>query len=286
MNNNSSALRTSLAVALAAVTVVALALPLRAADILTAVETRTNLTYFNGEGADKYRHRLDLYLPKGKREVPVMMFVHGGGFTVGIKDQYAFVGQVFASYGIATAVINYRLSPKTSYPGHVQDVARAFAWLRAHVSEYGGRHEKIFISGHSAGATLVAMMGADPAYLHDVGESLDHVAGVIPISGSFTQNGRSAMFQAPAAVEREVVANASAINHVAGVHPPFLILYGDMDMPRTGEDAEQMAKALKGAGNSAEVHEIAGHAHMDMITGVMNPSDAGLRFVLGFISTH
>src|SRR5215831_13497837 len=247
------------------------------------VDVRTNLTYYSGEGADKYRHRLDLYLPKGKRDVPVMMFVHGGGFTVGIKDQYAFVGQVLAANGIATAVISYRLSPKTSYPGHVQDVARAFAWLRAHAAEYGGKADRIFISGHSAGATLVAMAGSDPSYLHDVGESLDHVAGVIPISGSFTQMGRSAMFETFPPPDVDMLRNASAINHVAGPHPPFLILYGDMDMPRTGEDAQQMAAALKQAGNSAEVHEIAGHAHMDMITGVMNPSDQALRFMLAFI---
>src|SRR5262249_56101138 len=77
--------------------------------------------------------------------------------------------------------------------------------------------------------------------------------------------------------------NAPAINHAAGRHPPFLILYGDMDMPRTGEDAQQMAAALKEAGNTADVHEIAGHAHMDMITGVMNPSDQALRFMLAFV---
>src|SRR3954469_2395408 len=145
------------------------AIPAPAADPRAPFDVHANLTYYTGEGADKYRHRLDLYVPKGKKDVPVMMFVHGGGFTVGIKDQYAFVGQVFASYGIATAVISYRLSPKTSYPGHVQDVARAFAWLRAHVSEYGGNRDRIFISGHSAGATLIAMLGADSAYLHDVG---------------------------------------------------------------------------------------------------------------------
>jgi acetyl esterase/lipase len=276
-------MKTAVAVALAAT---ALVLPLHAADTRAAVDAHTNLTYFSGEGADKYRHRLDLYVPKGKRDVPVMLFVHGGGFTVGIKDQYAFVGQVFASYGFATAVINYRLSPKTTYPGHVQDVARAFAWLRAHASEYGGKTDKIFIAGHSAGATLIAMVGADSAYLHDVGDSIEHIAGVIPISGSFTQNGRSAMFQGPTPVNREVVTNASAINHVAGAHPPFLILYGDMDLPRTGEDAKQMAKALVDAGNAAEVHEIAGHAHMDMITGVMNPSDEGLRYVLRFLREH
>jgi len=165
----------------------------------------------------------------------------------------------------------------------VQDVARAFAWLRAHAAEYGGKADRVFISGHSAGATLVAMAGSDPSYLHDVGESLDHVAGVIPISGSFTQMGRSAMFETFPPPDVDMLRNASAINHVAGPHPPFLILYGDMDMPRTGEDAQQMAAALKQAGNSAEVHEIAGHAHMDMITGVMNPSDQALRFMLAFI---
>jgi acetyl esterase/lipase len=261
------------------VLVVAAASPLHAAD---GIDVKTNLTYYTGEGADKYRHRLDLYLPKGKRDVPVMMFVHGGGFTVGIKDQYAFVGQVFAANGIATAVINYRLSPKTSYPGHVQDVARAFAWLRAHVAEYGGA-QRIFVSGHSAGATLVAMLGSDPAYLHDVGESIDHIAGVIPISGSFTQSSRSGMFDNPYAVDPEAVRNASAINHVAGAHPPFLILYGDKDAPRTGQDAAAMAHALKAAGNSADVHEIADHAHMDMITGIMSPVDPGLKFMLAFI---
>jgi acetyl esterase/lipase len=263
-----------------------LVMPARAAGPRMAVEAHLNLTYYSGEGADKYRHRLDLYVPKGKKDAPVMMFVHGGGFTVGIKEQYAFVGQVFASYGIATAVINYRLSPKTTYPGHVQDTARAFAWLRAHAGEYGGRTDKIFISGHSAGATLVGMLGSDPAWLHDVGESLEHVAGVIPISGSFVQSARSAMFQGPERPEASIVQYASAITHVAGPHPPFLILYGDMDMPRTGEDAQQMAKALTAAGNSADVHEVAGHAHMDMIMGIMSPSDKGLRIVLDFLAAH
>jgi acetyl esterase/lipase len=151
------------------------------------------------------------------------------------------------------------------------------------VAEYGGNTERIFISGHSAGATLVAMLGADPAYLHDVGESIDHIAGVIPISGSFTQSSRSGMFDNPYAVDPEVVRNASAINHVAGAHPSFLILYGDKDAPRTGQDAAAMTQALKAAGNSADVHEIADHAHMDMITGIMSPVDPGLKFMLAFI---
>jgi len=267
----------------ASLALVAPASAARAAEKPAAVEAKTNLTYYTGEGADKYRHRLDLYLPKGRRDVPVLMFVHGGGFTVGIKDQYAFVGEVLASQGIATAVISYRLTPKTSYPGHAQDVARAFAWVRSHAAEYGGREDRVFIAGHSAGATLVGMIGADPAYLREVGESLEHVAGVIPISGSFTQTARSAMFQGTVPVDPEAVRNASAINHVAGKHPPFLILFGDKDAPRTAQDAQQMTRALEEAGNTAEMHEIADHAHMDMITGIMSPTDPGLRFILEFV---
>ena len=93
---------------LAVLALACVAVPLRAqpVPVNARFEAHTNLTYYSGEGADKYRHRLDLYVPKGKKDVPVMMFVHGGGFTVGIKDQYAFVGQVFATYGIATAVIS------------------------------------------------------------------------------------------------------------------------------------------------------------------------------------
>jgi acetyl esterase/lipase len=272
-----------LLVALCLFVLLASAWPVLAAEKTFGVEVKTNITYYSGEGADKYRHRLDMYVPKGQRDVPVMVFVHGGGFTVGIKDQYGFVGEVLASRGIATAVISYRLSPKATYPGHVQDVARAFAWVRAHAGEYGGKADKIFISGHSAGATLVAMLGADPVYLKDAGESLDHIAGVIPISGSFTQSSRSGMFQGAVPVDAEVLRNASAINHVAGAHPPFLILYGDKDLPRTGQDAAQMAKALVAAGNSADVHEIADHAHMDMITGIMSPSDPGLKLLLEFV---
>jgi len=273
--------RSSHLLVLTALLVAPLAWSLRAA----AVDVRTNLTYYSGQDADKYRHRLDLYLPKGQRDVPVLMFVHGGGFTQGIKEQYAFVGEMFAARGVATAVVNYRLSPKVSHPSHVQDVARAFAWLHAHVADYGGRPDRIFVSGHSAGGHLVALLGTDPKYLEQVGESMAHVAGIIPLSGTYTVSSRSGLFNGatPSATE---LRDASPIAHVAGPHPPFLLLYGDMDAPRTREDARQMAAALKEAGGSAEVHELSAHGHMDVITGVRSPADEGSRFILAFVAGH
>src|SRR5215813_2328048 len=85
MDDNSIAMKTALALAVA-LAIATLVAPTNAADVRTAIDTHTNLTYFTGDGADKYRHRLDLYVPKGKRDVPVLMFVHGGGFTVGVED--------------------------------------------------------------------------------------------------------------------------------------------------------------------------------------------------------
>src|SRR5438477_457887 len=84
----------------------------------------------------------------------------------------------------------------------------------------------------AADATLIVMVALRPAWLHVAGESLDGVAGAIPISGSFQQTARSGMFGGPERPEPSIVRFALAIAHVSGPHPPFLILYGGRDMPR------------------------------------------------------
>src|SRR5258706_15812912 len=88
IGHNSSAMKTACFAALA---VVALALPARAADPGAPFDVHTNLTYYSGEGADKYRHRLALYVAKArndpKKDVPGMTFAHGGGFPVRVKAQ-------------------------------------------------------------------------------------------------------------------------------------------------------------------------------------------------------
>jgi acetyl esterase/lipase len=249
-----------------------------------SVEVRKNITYYAGEDADKYRHRLDLYLPAGRKDVPVLIFVHGGGWRTGIKEQYAQIGDAFAARGIATAVINYRLSPKVEHPGHVRDVARAFAWARQHIAEYGGRPDAIFLSGHSSGGHLVALLGSDPRYLQEAGASFGDVKGVIPISGPFVVSARAGLFGPEAALHPDLVRAASPLAHVAGGHPPFLILYGDGDAGSTRDDAEKMAAALKSGGTRAEAREIAPRNHMQMVLELVRPDDPGARAIVEFIT--
>src|SRR5262245_18121268 len=129
------------------------------------VQVVSNLAYYDGKDADEVRHKLDLYMPKGKKDFPVLIFVHGGAWSMGTKDLYGPLGKVFAKNGIGTVVINYRLSPKVQHPAHVQDVARAFAWTHKNIAKHGGNPDQIFISGHSAGGHLVALLATDESHL-------------------------------------------------------------------------------------------------------------------------
>jgi acetyl esterase/lipase len=145
----------------------------------------TDIAYYDGPDAHPIKHRLDLFVPEGLKDAPVLIFVHGGGWTSGDKNLYSFIGRAFAEQGFVTAVINYRLSPQVQHPAHIEDVARAFAWVYRNIAQYGGNPEKIFVMGHSAGGHLVALLALDEKYLQAHGLTLAAIKGAIPISGIY-----------------------------------------------------------------------------------------------------
>src|SRR5262249_37999874 len=147
-----------------------------------------DLAYYDGPGADKIKHRLDLFLPRGRKDFPVLFFVHGGAWLRGDKGFlgiYSALGTFFARHGVGVAVTNYRLSPAVKHPEHVKDVARAFAWTVRNIARYGGRPDQVFVCGHSAGAHLVALLVTDESYLKQEGLTAQAVRGAIPLSGIY-----------------------------------------------------------------------------------------------------
>src|SRR5437762_3125531 len=83
------------------------------------VEVVADLDYYAGADADKIKHKLDLFLPKGHKDFPVLFFVHGGAWRHGDKSFlgfYSSLGKFYARHGIGTVVTNYRLSPKVMHP--------------------------------------------------------------------------------------------------------------------------------------------------------------------------
>ena len=140
---------------------------------------------------DLVRHQLDVYRPKGKDNCPVLFFLHGGGWVIGSKDDYfgvfgyGTIAKNLAERGLVVVIANYRLSPGVKHPEHIKDAARAFGWTCENATKYGGDPRRIFVSGHSAGGHLAALLATDHSYLKLVARSPSDIRGVIAISGVY-----------------------------------------------------------------------------------------------------
>ena len=116
---------------------------------------------------------------------PVILFVHGGSWRNGDPDDYGFVGRAFVPEGFIVVLAGYRLYPDSVYPAMLEDTARAIAWTRSEIAQYGGDPDKIVVTGHSAGANNVAMAALEDKWLENEGQSANGIAGVVGLSGPY-----------------------------------------------------------------------------------------------------
>ncbi len=102
---------------------------------------------------------LDVYRPRKRQgSLPVVMYIHGGGFGTGSKGTHRIAAERYAQLGYLVFNINYRLAPKHPYPAGPQDVSQAYAWVCKHAAEYGGNIEHLTVAGESAGGNLTATL--------------------------------------------------------------------------------------------------------------------------------
>jgi acetyl esterase/lipase len=247
------------------------------------VEVVKNVTYNKADDADPERHKLDLYLPRGAKDYPVLFFIHGGGWNRGSKNGFAGHGKTFASRGIGFVATNYRLSPKVKHPAHIEDVALAFAWARADLGKRGADLKRVFVSGHSAGGHLAALLAADEGYLKKHKLSASDIKGVIPISGVFTVGGGRSK---ASDIWGDDAKKASPMTHVREKLPPFLVFYADQELGALGKQAEAFGKAMKAVKCDVEVKMIKGRTHGTIMTNVAKPDDEVTKAIVAFIHKH
>jgi acetyl esterase/lipase len=251
---------------------------LRLPNIDTAgVELRPAISYTNGAADDIDKHKLDLYLPKGAANAPVLFFVHGGSWRTGDRSLYAAFGYFFAQRGFAVAIPSYRLMPKYQHPAQMEDVAKAFAWVYRNAPDFGGDPKRMYVAGHSAGAHLVSLLTLDRSYLQEPGVPPDAIQGVISMSGVYDVR------STPAFVFDGDRATASPIEHVGPKMPPFLITYCQWDYFSLPKQARDFAAALKKSFNHTEVLYIPEESHIsEMISAVQEGSPLS-RAILEFL---
>jgi acetyl esterase/lipase len=250
-----------------------------------AVEEVRGLVYYQGDDADAVRHKLDLYLPKGRKDYPVLFFVHGGAWRSGNKNLYGPIGRTFARNGVGAVIINYRLSPKFKHPAHIQDVARAFAWTHRNIGKYGGKQDRIFVCGHSAGGHLVALLACDESHLKAEKLTCKAIRGMVPLCGVYTI-APNRIFQSAFGTDAAVCKAASPLTHVSGDHPPALIVYADKDYPMLDVMAEQFCKQLKKCKCEARSLRIGQRDHISLIVRAANEADPTAQAILQFIARH
>jgi acetyl esterase/lipase len=244
------------------------------------VEVVKDIAYYQGKDADPIRHKLDLYLPKGQKDLPVMVFIHGGAWKKGSKNGFQKLGRTFAKHGVGTVVANYRLTPQVKHPEHIKDVARAFAWTYKNIAKYGGKADQIFVSGHSAGGHLVALLATDDIYLKAQGLSLANIKGAIPISGPLLVKNKEVFG------DEESCRQASPLNHVTGHTPPFLFLYAEKDIPYCDKMTKAMVEAVRKTKGQADYQMFKGRNHGSIVGNIPNEGDPVAQAMLTFIGKH
>jgi acetyl esterase/lipase len=222
-----------------------------------------NLRYADGAGK---RHLLDVYMPSdGASGAPVLLQIHGGAWVIGHKRQQALpLMNHLAARGWVCVAINYRLSPKATFPEHLIDVKLAIRWIREHIAEYGGDPRFLAVTGGSAGGHLTALTALtpdDPEYQPGF-ESIDtRVQAAVPFYGVYDFTDRQGLdpkhgfigfierlvLKKKFAVDRDAFERASPMSRVRADAPPFLVIHGTHDSLVPVRDARHFVDLLRAA---------------------------------------
>lgn len=253
-----------------------------------AVEVHSDIAYKSGSSLTDYereRCRLDLYLPEAEGGFPVVVWFHGGGLTRGNKarEDHVQIATSLAERGVAVVAVNYRLSPDATFPAYVDDAAASVAWTLEHIGEYGGDDAGVFVSGHSAGGYLAAMVGVDPAYLRAYGHETSELAGMMPISGQMVTH---ATIRGERSLPewRPIVDSAAPVFNVTEDAPPFLAIAGSHDNPARSEENRYFIAALKAVGHrDAAFIEFRGRDHGTIVSHIPEADDPVAAALMDFI---
>jgi acetyl esterase/lipase len=216
------------------------------------------------------RARLDIYRPAGAdlEDAPVLVQVHGGGWTIGSKEQQGLLlMNAMAESGWVCVAMNYRLAPKHPFPAQIIDVKKAIAWTHEHIASYGGDPSYLVVTGGSAGGHLAALAALTPgetAYQPGFEDADTSVTGCVPFYGVYDMAGLTGdrpaevlrdgflaprVFKKDPVADREEFVRASPIAHVSADAPDFFVLHGTndslVDVRQAGAFVERLKQESK-----------------------------------------
>jgi len=251
---------------------------------LHALETNDGLSVTTDQAYGEHeRNRLDVYAPDGAANLPVLLFVHGGGFVRGDKAGAANVARWFARHGVIGVPINYRFAPDNQWPSGAQDIASALAWLRDNIAALGGDPSRIVLAGNSAGAMHVA----DYTFHEEQQIENDGVVGSIMVStptanlvGREIDPTRDALYYGTDGDR----AAQSVINAVEGREIPVMVGYAQNEPAVIMDQTWQLIAALTARdGRMPIISGAPGHNHISVVEHIGSADETMAPDMLEFI---
>ena len=250
-----------------------------------------DVDYINDSVYDNGKDLLDIYMPQGKKNVPVIVYFHGGALLMGDKSLGESIGNKIAESGIGLVSVNYRLSPEFQHPTHVNDAAAATAWVIKNIDGYGGNPLKVYVGGHSAGAYLAALLAIDPSLLqiHKIEDS--KLAGAVLISPFLyveeTAKDRiekDSIYQTIWGNDPQSWIQASVKPHILPNRDNILLIYADGDDAWRKEQNERFATAMTSAGNlRVFTKEVPNRTHTTLIKAILDNDDMIVNLLSDFV---
>ena len=244
-----------------------------------------NLQY--GDGTNT-ANLMDVYLPeKVEKPVPVVVWVHGGGWANGDKSPAPQFLQLLP-HGLAVASINYRLSGEAPFPAQIYDCKGAIRYLRAHAKEFQIDPDRIGVWGVSAGGHLAALLGTSAGVKELEGtvggnlnvssrvQAVSDYAGPTDLGQVFAQGANEPAFMnnvvlrgyyehllggGPVETHPDLIRMANPINYITADNPPFQIFHGDKDVMVPFGQGQLLAEALKAKGVPCDFTALPGMGH-------------------------
>lgn len=251
------------------------------------VSKTKNLTY-----SSKQNLQLDVYAPrKIKAPKKVLIFVHGGNWIHGKKSIYPFYGKGMARKGVIGVVINYRLSPATNYEGMATDVAEAVKWVKDNAGSFGGNPDSIYISGHSAGAQLAALVATDNSYFEKLGMK-NPIKGTVLIDAfgldmyhyfSVSKSERDTMYRRVFSDDPATWKKASPAYHLSKNMSPFIIFVGGKTNAVIKQINQEFYADVVKYQPATQYIIVKRKRHVPMIFQFINPGARAYKQILGFM---
>lgn len=214
------------------------------------------------------RQQLDVFVPaKPVANADVVVFIYGGRWQFGSKDEYRFVADGLAEKGFIAVIPDYGLFPQVDWRDMIADTAAAYRWTETHIASFGGNPRRIFIMGHSSGAHLATMVALDAAVRSQAGTSRAP-CGLIGLAGPYD------FLPIEDADVQQVFKTANPliesqpIYYVTDKAPPMLLLTGAADTTVKPGNTDRFAAAIKARGGKAEVIQYPDVAHIGIMLGL------------------